>query len=130
MAWLAIKSAELLNASGYPDVKIVLSGDIDEYVIESIIYQILNGFENDEERIFRERVVDRLLWGVGTKLITGSGNHVSALNGVNKFVEVDDNPVIKISEDRFKMTNPGNKQLCRIGCKHKFKSWIRPIYVL
>ncbi len=116
LAWLAKKSSEILDKEGFPDVKIILSSDLDEYLIESIIQQI------DDKKI-----IDKLIWGVGTKLITGSTNFTSALGGVYKLVEIDGHPVIKISENRLKITNPGRKKLWRI---HDNGKWVADVISL
>ncbi len=125
LAWLAIKSAEMLDEAGLKDTKIVLSGGLDEYVIESIINQIRNGGRENKDKQFTENLIDRLLYGVGTALITGEGEDNSALDGVYKLVQVEYQPVIKISENRNKTTNPGKKNLWRI--KDTEGNWIADV---
>ena len=63
-----------------------------------------------------EKVITRLIFGVGTNLITSAGS--SALSGVYKIAAVRDNgkwlPTLKVSETIKKMTIPGEKQVWRI----------------
>ena len=58
----------------------------------------------------------RLVYGVGTRLITSHGS--GALNGVYKLVGIDNHgewtPAIKLSETPEKMPIPGDKQLWRV----------------
>jgi nicotinate phosphoribosyltransferase len=115
LGWLAIESAKMLDQAGFTDVKIVLSSDLDEYIIESIIHQIQNNYNNTEEIEKGRHLIDRLVWGVGTNMITGSGGKQAAFGGVYKLVELDNQPVIKISENRAKTTNPAKKNLWRLS---------------
>ena len=100
MAYLSRKSREMLDAAGFPDVKICASGDLDEEVIWDLKAQ---GAHID-------------IWGVGTRMITSQG--MPALGGVYKLAaeEVDGvmQPRIKISENPVKITNPGVKTLYRV----------------
>ena len=114
LAWLAVEAARKLDEAGLTDLIIVLSNELDEYLIESLITQIRKGAPLDdvEEKNFRERVIKRLAYGVGTKLATG-GNQ-AALGGVYKLVEYNHEPRIKISENVEKITNPGKKQIWRV----------------
>jgi len=125
LAWLSIQAAEMLDKADLPDVKIVLSSDLDEYVVESIVNQISSRMQDKQDQEFTQRLLGRLLWGVGTKLITGSGGEKAALGGVYKLVEIAGKPVIKISENRAKTTNPGRKQLWRL--KSKKGRWIADV---
>jgi len=63
-----------------------------------------------------DKVIRRLTYGVGTKLITSAGD--SALGGVYKLVAVKDKnewqPALKISESIEKIPNPGDKRVWRI----------------
>ncbi len=100
IAYLSKEARRLLNAAGFPEVKIVASSDLDEDVINSLKIQ--------------EAAVDS--WGVGTNLITSKG--CPALGGVYKLAAVEENgglvPKIKISENPEKITNPGYKKVVRI----------------
>jgi nicotinate phosphoribosyltransferase len=63
-----------------------------------------------------QQLINRLAYGIGTRLITSSG--ASALDGVYKLVTVKDKgiwiPTMKISESPEKTLNPGNKTIWRI----------------
>lgn len=114
LAFLSIQAAKMLNEAGFPDTKIVLSNQLDELVIWQIITQV----EEEAPRygLDPEKLIDRLVYGVGTRLITSEG--CSALDGVYKLVSVKDGagwaPAIKLSETPLKTLNPGNKQVFRI----------------
>ncbi|MCL4246233.1 MAG: nicotinate phosphoribosyltransferase, partial [Candidatus Dadabacteria bacterium] len=66
-----------------------------------------------------DSLIKRLVYGVGTRLITSKGD--SALDGVYKLVSVKEDgkwvPAIKISETPKKTLNPGNKLAWRISDK-------------
>ncbi len=114
LAYLSIQSAKMLDGAGFPDTKIVLSNQLDELVVWQIITQI----EEEAPRygIDPDRLIKRLVYGVGTRLITSKGD--SALDGVYKLVAVKEKgewvPAIKLSETPKKTLNPGNKMAWRI----------------
>ncbi|MHA1848108.1 MAG: nicotinate phosphoribosyltransferase, partial [Promethearchaeota archaeon] len=114
LAYLSVETYRAFKNAGFPGINIVLSNDLDEYVIESITNQILDGGinENDSEKALRKETLSRLLYGVGTKLITGGDD--SSLGGVYKLVALDGEPKIKISENIEKTVNPGMKKVFRI----------------
>lgn len=91
---LAAQSRALLDELGAPDVKIVVSGDLDEYAIAAL----------------RAEPVDA--YGAGTAVVTGSGAPTAGL--VYKLVEVEGRPVVKRSEN--KRTVGGRKTAVR---RHK-----------
>lgn len=98
LAYLSHEARRMLNEAGFPDVKIVVSNDIDEYVIESVR---ADGGKAD-------------IYGVGTRLVTCAGSGGGALGGVYKLVELDGEPTLKISGDAAKSTLPGKKQVYRL----------------
>ncbi|HIQ01027.1 MAG TPA: nicotinate phosphoribosyltransferase [Anaerolineales bacterium] len=114
LAHLSIQAARMLDDAGFPDTIIVLSNQLDELVIWQIITQI----ENEAPRygVDPDRLIHRLVYGVGTRLITSQG--ASALDGVYKLTAVEDSgewvPAIKISETPEKTLNPGNKLVWRL----------------
>jgi len=114
LAYLAIQAAKMLNDAGFPDTSIVLSGDLDELVIWQIITQISE--EAPRYGIDADQVMGRLVYGVGTRLITSWGE--PALGGVYKLVAVRQGDswksAIKISESPAKTPNPGRKALWRL----------------
>ena len=114
LAYLAIRSAKQLNDAGFKEVKIVLSNELDEMNIWQILKQIREeaggyGLESDS-------LIRRLVYGVGTRLITSVGD--PALGGVYKLTAVRNNgvwePSIKISESAEKIPHPGEKNVWRL----------------
>lgn len=115
LAYMTIQAATLLDAAGYEDVSIVLSSDLDELVI----WQILSQLESEAPRygLDPRRLVGRVTFGVGTRLITSHGD--PSLGGVYKLVAIKDEsgdwePAIKISENIEKIAIPGEKRLLRV----------------
>jgi len=100
LAYLSRESRRMLDEAGFPNAKICVSGDLDEYLIRDLKLQ---GARIDS-------------WGVGTKLITSAD--CSALGGVYKLAaEIEDDKIvskIKVSENPAKVTNPGVKKLLRV----------------
>ncbi|MEU8000290.1 nicotinate phosphoribosyltransferase [Catellatospora sp. NPDC049111] len=91
---LAAQSRALLDELGAPDVKIVVSGDLDEYAIAALAAEPVD------------------VYGAGTAVVVGSGAPTAGL--VYKLVEVDGRPVVKRSEN--KATIGGRKTAYR---RHK-----------
>ena len=95
LAWLSRKARKMLDEAGLEDVGIVLSNDLDEYTVQSLI---------DQGACFNAI-------GIGTKLITGDPQ--PALGGVYKLSAIrpagskEWQPKIKLSEQTFKLTIPG-----------------------
>lgn len=114
LAYLSIQTANLLNNAGFHDVSIVLSNDLDELVIWQILTQITE--EAPRYGMDPDDIINRLVYGVGTRLITSWGE--PALGGVYKLVAVQDgnkwSSALKISESPLKTPNPGKKQVWRI----------------
>jgi len=114
LAHLSIKAAKMLNDAGFPNISIVLSNDLDELVIWQIVTQIQE--EAATYGVDPENLIKRLVYGVGTKLITSGGD--AALDGVYKLVAIRQEktwiPTLKISENIDKTLNPGNKRVWRI----------------
>ncbi len=100
LAYLSKKARKMLDAAGFPDASICASSDLDEYLIDSLKMQgaAIN------------------VWGVGTNLITSKD--CPAFGGVYKLAAVEKDgvfvPRIKVSENQWKITNPGNKAIWRI----------------
>jgi nicotinate phosphoribosyltransferase len=107
LAYLSKKARKLLDNAGYPDAVIVASSDLDEYLIDSLKTQgaAINS------------------WGVGTNLITSKD--CPAFGGVYKLAAIEKDgkfiPKIKLSENEWKITNPGNKTIFRIYDKENGK---------
>lgn len=97
--YLARETRSMLDKAGLKNAKIVVSNELDEYVIEELVNK---GAPIDS-------------FGVGTNLVTARGD--SSLTGVFKLVakkeDADFIPSIKISNDPKKTTNPGIKNIVR-----------------
>ena len=98
LAYLSREARRMFDEAGFPDVKIMGSSDLDEYVIDSIRQ---GGGRID-------------LYGVGTRLAAAGGPGGGALGGIYKMVEVDGRPKLKVSSDPAKSTLPGRKRLWRV----------------
>lgn len=94
-AYLSKKVRKMLNKAGLGYVKILVSNQLNEHVIKSLLGQ---GAEIDA-------------FGVGTDLVTAKGT--PALDGVYKLSECDGTPRMKISENIEKNTLPGRKKIYR-----------------
>ncbi|MFN2220389.1 MAG: nicotinate phosphoribosyltransferase [Anaerolineae bacterium] len=114
LAYFSIQAAKMLNDAGFPDTTIVLSNELDEMVILQIITQITH--EAPRYGVEPDQLIERLAYGVGTRLITSWGE--PALGGVYKLVAVRDDgrwvPAIKVSESAVKTPNPGHKLAWRL----------------
>jgi nicotinate phosphoribosyltransferase len=99
LAYLSIEVRKLLDQAGLEDVKIIGSNDLDEEIIGSL--------KNQGSEV--------TVWGVGTNLITASGQ--SALGGVYKMTSIQEGDVwvdkIKLSEQSTKINIPGDLQVRR-----------------
>ncbi|MBP7146212.1 MAG: nicotinate phosphoribosyltransferase [Acidobacteria bacterium] len=113
LAYLSIQAARMLDDAGFPETSIVLSNQLDELLIWQILTQI--GDEAPRYGVDAERLIARLVYGVGTRLVTSRGD--SALDGVFKLVGLHAGgtwlPAIKLSETSAKTINPGYKPVWR-----------------
>lgn len=101
LAYLSKKARMMLDEAGLQEAIICASNDLDEFLIDSL--------KNQGAKIS--------LWGVGTHLITASGN--PSFGGVYKMAAIQGEdgefiPKIKLSDNTVKVTNPGNKKVYRI----------------
>ena len=98
--YLSRKVRSALDAEGLTDAFIVVSNELDEEIIETLV---AGGAPVDT-------------WGVGTHLVTG-GNEAS-FTGVYKLAAVGRDgkltPTMKFSDNPEKATNPGVKELYRL----------------
>lgn len=102
LAYLSKVCRRMLDEAGFPDTIICASSDLDENLIHEMKAQgaCINS------------------WGVGTKLITSKD--CPALGGVYKLAAMEMKPgaplepKIKISENFWKVTNPGYKKVVRL----------------
>lgn len=109
IAFLSKEARKMLDEAGFPDAKIVVSNDLDEYTIINLKSQ---GARVDT-------------WGIGTKLITGYDQ--PALGAVYKMVAIENEQgelqdTIKISANAEKVTTPGLKNVYRIIDRKSGKS--------
>lgn len=95
LAYLSKKARKMLDDAGFQNVQIVVSNQLDEYLIKSLLDQ--------------KAPID--VFGVGTSLATGQPD--AALDGVYKLCEINGKPKIKLSENIQKVTLPGVKQVYR-----------------
>jgi nicotinate phosphoribosyltransferase len=114
LAYLAVRSAQMLNQAGFADTQIVLSSELDEITIWQIIEQILD--ESRRYDLDGESVVKRLVYAVGSRLATSQGDPY--LDGVYKLAAIEDQgewkPAIKLSDTPAKILTPGSKRSWRI----------------
>jgi nicotinate phosphoribosyltransferase len=96
LSYLAKKSREMLDNAGLQYVKIVVSNQLNEHIIKSLLEQ--------------QAPID--VFGVGTDLVTGHPD--AALDGVYKLSFSNFKPRIKLSENYGKITLPHRKQVFRI----------------
>lgn len=120
LAYLSVMAARMLNEAGFPETRIVLSNQLDELVLWQILTQIEH--EAGHYGVDAQQLMNRLIYGVGTRLISSQGH--SALDGVYKLVAVQQGsswlPAIKVSENLAKVPNPGHKRVWRVyDCRGK-----------
>ena len=96
LAYFSREARKMFDKEGLNYVKIVVSNDVDEYIIEDIKHQ--------------KGSID--IWGIGTKLATCYDQ--PALGGVYKLTMMDGTPRIKLSSNVEKTTIPCKKQVYRI----------------
>jgi nicotinate phosphoribosyltransferase len=97
---LSIEARKILDEAGFPDAKIVCSGDLDEFAIAEM----------------KQRGAKIDIWGVGTKLTTGQPD--AALGGIYKLGAVRPRGGqwlyrIKLSDEPGKTSCPGLLQVRR-----------------
>lgn len=107
LAYLSKRARKMLNEAGFNDAIIVASSDLDEYLIDSL----------------KTQGAAISSWGVGTNLITSKD--CPAFGGVYKLAAIEKDgefvPKIKLSENPWKITNPGNKTIYRVYEKESRK---------
>jgi nicotinate phosphoribosyltransferase len=99
MQYLSAEVRKTLDAAGLPEMKIAVSNELDEEIIEHLVAA--------------KSPID--LWGVGTRLVTGGKD--SSFTGVYKLAAREKKgvyqPTMKVSDNPEKSTNPGVKQVYR-----------------
>ncbi|HEY1212212.1 MAG TPA: nicotinate phosphoribosyltransferase, partial [Bryobacteraceae bacterium] len=96
LAYLARQARQMLDEAGLSYMQIVVSNQLDEQVIKSLLDQ--------------QAPVD--VFGVGTHLVTGQPD--AALDGVYKLAMAGGEPKLKVSDSLGKVTLPGVKQVVRM----------------
>ncbi len=104
LAYLSVKCREALDAAGLKNCKIFATNSLDEYIISDLEKQ---GAKVDS-------------YGVGDAIATSK--HNPCFGNVYKLVQVDDEPILKRSEDKAKLINPGFQLTYRIIQDGKFKA--------
>lgn len=97
LAYMAKKCRQLLDDAGLGYVKIIVSNQIDEYVMRSL----------------RDQKAPVDAYGVGTAVLTGQPD--AALDGVYKLAMASGKPRRKLSESVHKVTFSGVKQVHRFS---------------
>lgn len=97
LAYLSIEVRRILNENGFHGCKIFATNSLDEYLI------------SDLER--QGACIDS--YGVGDAIATSKA--APCFGNVYKLVQLDDMPVMKMSEDRIKVINPGFQITWRIS---------------
>lgn len=101
MQYLSSEVRKRLDDAGLHNAKIAISNELTEEIVESLV---LNGSPID-------------VWGIGTNLVTGGQE--SSFTGVYKLAAYQTEngawqPVMKVSDNPGKITNPGIKQVWRL----------------
>ncbi len=96
LAYLSKKVRKELDDAGLFKAKIILTNSLNEKLIKSLLDQ--------------GACVD--IFGVGDAIAVSKSN--PCFGGVYKIVEIEKEPVIKLSEDIIKISNPGFKEVYRI----------------
>ena len=100
LAYLSRLARKMLDDAGFPNVKVVVSNELDEHTIASVKHE---GGKVD-------------IWGIGTKLVTAHDD--PALGGIYKLSAIRNRNEkwqykVKISEQTIKINNPGIHQVRR-----------------
>ncbi|MCL2175896.1 MAG: nicotinate phosphoribosyltransferase [Treponema sp.] len=107
--YLSIEVRKMLDEAGLTKAYITASNDLDEHIIEMLVKE--------------NTPIDS--WGVGTRMVTGgqsAGAVSAAFPGVYKLSAMINKekiiPVMKVSDNMEKTTNPGIKQVWRVKDKN------------
>ncbi len=104
LAYLSRKCRDILDKNGLKNCKIFATNALDEYLIAELEQQ--------------GACIDS--YGVGDAIATSK--HNPCFGNVYKLVQVDEQPVLKRSEDKIKLINPGFQITYRIIQKGVFKA--------
>lgn len=104
LCYLSRQCREVLDAEGLTGCKIFATNSLDEYIIQDL-----------------EKQGDKIdSFGVGDAIATSK--HNPCFGNVYKLVQIDGEPVLKRSEDKGKLINPGFQITYRIIQDGKFKA--------
>lgn len=106
LAYLSIRSRELLDQAGFKDAAIVASNELDETIISEL----------------KRQGAQITVWGVGTNLVTAKDQ--PALDGAYKLSAIRDPGAdwkykLKLSEQMVKVSNPGILQVRRFYSRNQ-----------
>ena len=104
LAYLSVECRKLLDQAGLKECKITASNALDEYLIA------------DLER--QNAAIDH--YGVGDAIATSK--HNPCFGNVYKLVQIGDRPVLKRSEEKSKVINPGFQRTYRIIQDNEYKA--------
>lgn len=104
LSYLSQKCRDILDEAGLKKCKIFATNSLDEYIISDLEKQ--------------GACIDS--FGVGDAIATSK--HNPCFGNVYKLVQIDGNPVLKRSEDKIKLINPGFQVTYRIIQDGKFKA--------
>lgn len=104
LAYLSLKCRDELDKAGLTKCKIIATNSLDEYIIKELERQ--------------ESAIDS--YGVGDAIATSK--HTPNFGCVYKLVQIDGKPVLKRSEDKIKLINPGFQITYRIIQNNFFKA--------
>lgn len=104
LSYLSQKCRQALDNAGLRNCKIFATNGLDEYLISDLAQQ--------------GACIDA--FGVGDAIATSK--HNPCFGNVYKLVQVDDQPILKRSEDKIKLINPGFQITYRIIQDGKFKA--------
>jgi nicotinate phosphoribosyltransferase len=130
LVYWSIVAHVMLEAAGLPRQTITLSNELDEHNLALIHNEIRRSCRSESYlrevshevgfavgMLDPEQVINRLVFGVGTNLVTGGEQ--SSLGGVYKLIAVQENgqwqPRIKLSAQPEKTTLPGFKKVVRLS---------------
>lgn len=104
LSYLSQKCREALDSAGLKNCRIFVTNSLDEYIISELERQ--------------GACIDS--YGVGDAIATSK--HNPCFGNVYKLVQIDGEPVLKRSEDKIKLINPGFQITYRIIQEGKFKA--------
>jgi len=120
LAYLSIRVKKEFIKNNLNNAKIILTNGLDEYLIKDLLEQIEYYIKQDEN--LKNYKVNDIVngFGVGDAIACSKGD--PCFGGVYKLSEINNTPVMKLSEDTIKIINPGKQQIYRIIQNDEFKA--------